>query len=128
MKKVMVFGTFDKIHLGHINLFEQAKKYGDYLIVVVARDQNVKKIKGHLPERNEEQRLKEIKKENLVAKAVLGHPNNPYKVIADEKPDVICLGYDQDSYDRYLKEIFPDIEATRLKPYKPEIYKSSKLK
>ncbi|MBI2582387.1 adenylyltransferase/cytidyltransferase family protein, partial [Candidatus Woesearchaeota archaeon] len=31
MKKVMCFGTFDLLHLGHLNYFQQAKKYGDYL-------------------------------------------------------------------------------------------------
>ena len=34
MKKVIVFGSFDYIHPGHLNFFEQAKSYGDYLIVV----------------------------------------------------------------------------------------------
>ena len=41
----MLFGTFDGLHEGHFDLFRQAKKYGDYLVVVVARDVNVKKIK-----------------------------------------------------------------------------------
>ena len=43
MKRVLIFGTFDGIHEGHLNLFKQAKKYGDYLIVVVGRDENIKK-------------------------------------------------------------------------------------
>ena len=46
MKKVMVFGTFDIVHMGHIHMFEQAREYGDKLIVIVARDNNVEKIKG----------------------------------------------------------------------------------
>ena len=45
MKKVMVFGTFDGLHEGHLDFFRQAREYGDYLIVAVARDVNVKKIK-----------------------------------------------------------------------------------
>lgn len=35
MKKVITFGVFDWFHLGHLNLFENCRKYGDYLIVAV---------------------------------------------------------------------------------------------
>ena len=49
IKKVMIFGTFDKFHPGHINFLKQSEQYGDYLIVVVARDITVKKLKGKMP-------------------------------------------------------------------------------
>lgn len=41
--KVMVFGTFAVLHPGRLYFFNQAKKHGDKLIAVVARDVNVKK-------------------------------------------------------------------------------------
>ena len=59
MKAVMVFGTFDILHPGHINFFKQAKKYGN-LIAVIARDRTVKQVKGRLPKYSEKQRLKAI--------------------------------------------------------------------
>ena len=47
--KVMVFGTFDGLHPGHLSYFKQARKYGDYLIAIVALDENVLQFKGHRP-------------------------------------------------------------------------------
>ena len=44
-------GTFDLVHAGHVSYLEQAKKYGDYLIVVVARDETVEEEKGTKPVR-----------------------------------------------------------------------------
>ncbi len=35
MKKVITIGVFDYFHLGHLRLFKQCKKHGDYLIVAV---------------------------------------------------------------------------------------------
>ena len=46
MVTVMAFGTFDVLHPGHHFYLEQARKLGDNLVVVVARDANVKKLKG----------------------------------------------------------------------------------
>lgn len=35
MRKVITFGVFDYFHLGHLRLFENCKKHGDFLIVAV---------------------------------------------------------------------------------------------
>ena len=57
---------------------------------------------------------------------------DPYKIIKQEKPDIIALGYDQNSYtndlEKKIEEFGLKIKIARLKPYKPEKYKSSKLK
>ena len=98
-RKVLVFGTFDVIHPGHVNFLEQARKRGEYLSAVVARDSTVKKVKDHLPVKKENERLAEIQKIGLVDEAILGNEGgDPYAVVRQISPDVICLGYDQRTY------------------------------
>jgi rfaE bifunctional protein nucleotidyltransferase chain/domain len=46
MKTVMVNGTFDVLHPGHIALLNTARSYGDYLIVAIDTDRRVKELKG----------------------------------------------------------------------------------
>ena len=132
MTTVMVFGTFDKFHKGHIHFLKQAKDYGDELIVVIARDKTVKKIKGKLPQQKEKERQKVIIKNKLAEEVVLGRFNNKYKLIAYYKPDVICLGYDQSSFTKDLPGKLEELglmntKIVQLKAYKPEKYKSSKI-
>ena len=128
----MVFGTFDILHKGHLNFFKQAKKHGDILIAVVARDKNVKKIKGKNPKNKEIKRLLNIALLKIVDFAVIGNIKDPYKIIEEYKPSTICLGYDQNSYTDKLKEELKKrklrTKIIRLKAYKEHKYKSSKLR
>ncbi len=133
MKKVMVFGTFDIFHEGHKDFFRQAREYRNYLIVVIARDENVLKVKNRFPRNNEVKRLDIIKESGLANEIVLGDLIDKYKAIQKHRPDVICLGYDQKVSMDELKEKLIEFgldktEIIRLKPFHSEIYKSSKLK
>ena len=46
MTKVLVNGTFDIIHPGHVELLNYAKSLGDYLVVFIDTDRRVSEIKG----------------------------------------------------------------------------------
>lgn len=133
MKKSMAFGSFDILHEGHVSYLKQAKKYSDYLIVIVARDENIEKFKGKKPKHNENQRLENIKKLNIADEAVLGHKDDILGILEEYKPDIICLGYDQKTIDENkLREELEkrNIKAkiARCRPFKPEVYKSSKIR
>ncbi len=94
-KIVLIAGTFDLIHPGHLHLIEAAAKLGR-VVVVVGTDTVVEKIKGHKPVIPEKQRLFVVSKIQGVDKAVLGHESMDFtRIIADVKPDIILLGPDQ---------------------------------
>lgn len=133
-KTVMVFGTFDIIHPGHLNLFEQAKEAAgpdSRLVVVVARDMNAKKAKGIFPLNNENIRLSNVKKKGAADEVILGELGDMFKVIERTNPDIICLGYDQKvsrDFEPELRKRGIKAEIKRMKPYKSNAYKSSILK
>lgn len=95
MTTVVATGTFTLLHPGHVLYLEEARKLGDRLIVIVARDSMVEKRKNHrfVPE---EQRLAVVKALKVVDSAVLGDDEDIFKPIMELKPDIIALGKDQD--------------------------------
>ena len=129
MKKVMAFGTFDILHPGHTYFLTEAKRLGDFLTVVVARDATVLAVKKRLPVNNENERRRAVEGLGLADKVILGNLDNKYQVIADEAPAIIALGYDQEAFVDELNEHLPgDARIVRLQSFEPEKYKSSKFR
>ncbi|MFZ2886747.1 MAG: adenylyltransferase/cytidyltransferase family protein [Minisyncoccia bacterium] len=133
--KIMIFGTFDMIHKGHENFFKQARRLGKepYLIVSVARMSAVKRHKKKAARLSEGERLLNIVQHPLVDRAVLGDAKGYIKHIQEEAPDIIALGYDQkgeyvDKLEADLKKAGLATKVVRLKPFKPETFKTSKLR
>jgi FAD synthetase len=131
MKKVMCFGTFDLLHLGHIDYFKQAKKYGDNLVVVIARDRT-KELQQQTATFLEEERRELIGSLKIVDEAVLGDVEDHFKIISDVKPDVICLGYDhvvkEEDLWKELEKRGLHLKIYRMKAYKTDRHKGSKLR
>lgn len=134
-KRILVAGTFDLIHAGHIYLINEAAKLGD-VYVIVATDRNRELFSGESPIIPQEQRLEVIRNLKNVKEARLGrNDNNTLKTVEEIHPDIILLGPDQ----RYsikilskgLKEIGQEhIEVKRLKKYydKYKLHSSSLIK
>lgn len=125
MKTVLVFGTFDLLHKGHDYFLNTAKKYGDQLVVIVARDCNVAHLKGARPHDHETLRLRNVQKHPAVNSAYLGYENwaEHARVLDDIRPQIICLGYDQHA-------TIPTgaWKVVRLRAFSPKRYKSSLMR
>ncbi len=121
MVKVMATGTFDLLHMGHIYYLKEAKKLGDILTVIVARDSTVRKLK-HEPVNTEDIRLDLIKEVRVVDEAYLGYEDDMYAIVKEIKPDIIALGYDQihdeNVIRRELKKRNLNAKVIRLSEYK----------
>jgi cytidyltransferase-like protein len=97
---VAVSGGFDPVHVGHVRLFEQAKKHGDHLVVIVNNDNWLIKKKGKvfMPQDERSELLKAL---TCVDEVVLtNHPENPKdmsvcQTLADLKPHIFANGGDR---------------------------------
>ena len=133
MPSVLTFGTFDIFHLGHLNYFKQAREIAGEgeVIVIVARDKNVKKIKGKKPLHNENERLEIVSYLKIVDKAMLGREDNVFDLVKEISPDIILLGYDQEPsvevLTKKLEELKINSKIIRAKSYNPNKSKSSKI-
>ena len=93
--RVVATGVFDIIHSGHAHFFNAAKEHGDELVVIVANDDTVRKMKGE-PILSAEMRAEVVSHMKPVDRTVIGRTGDMLDIIVEEiKPDVIALGYDQ---------------------------------
>lgn len=86
MKKVITYGTYDLLHVGHVNLLRRAKELGDYLLVVLSSDEfnaikhktayhcyedrkiileSIQYVDEVIPEYNWEQKIKDVTDNNI---------------------------------------------------------------
>ena len=94
-KKVFTNGCFDIIHSGHIYLLEQAKSFGDKLIVGINSDKSVRAIKGtKRPINSENDRAAVLMGLNSVDEVCIFDELTPEKLINELKPDVLVKGGD----------------------------------
>lgn len=128
---------FDLLHLGHVKFLEEAKKAGGKdaeLLVIVARDSTVQRMKGRKPIMPENQRRALVESLRVVDEAVLGLEDfNIGDVIDRVKPDVIALGYDQTEMEAEVREFVKKhglhVRVVRLGKFEnDELSSSSKIR
>ncbi len=133
-KRVLVFGVFDFLHPGHISFLKQARKRGNELIIIAARDSAVRALKKRKPYHSERRRISALRRLPFVSRALLGDTTQgTYTVLKKWKPDVICAGYDQnalrkDLVSKMAKGIIPYIPIIKMHPHAPHKFRSSLLR
>ena len=130
IKVVFSGGVFDIIHPGHIYTLRKSRELGDVLILSVARDTTVLRMKGRRPLNAEAVRREMVSTIESVDLAILGSESNLFETVLRVRPDIISLGYDQkhdeDALQRDAERNGLKIEVVRLGSPIPNL-KSSKL-
>lgn len=130
-KKVLVFGTFDSIHQGHIYFLSEAKKLGR-LFVSVASDKSIETRKLKKPTKNSPERKRAVTSLKIAEAVSIGDRMlGTWSEIKKIKPDIIALGYDQKELEKALKEdrgkIGLNFEIRKIKSFMPKEMHSSIL-
>ena len=100
IKVVAVSGGFDPVHIGHVRMFEAAKKLGSKLVVILNNDNWLHKKKGYVF-MHEKERKEIIEAFSVVDKVVITkHPKHPKDMsVCNElkkiKPDIFANGGDR---------------------------------
>ena len=112
MKTVMVNGTFDVLHPGHIALLNTARSYGDYLIVAIDTDRRVRELKGESRPINCQQdrsiMLSNLKAVDIVE--IFDSKEELVEIMEMYKPDIYVKGSDwkhdtKSTAHQYCKEV-----------------------
>jgi rfaE bifunctional protein nucleotidyltransferase chain/domain len=94
-KIVFTNGCFDIIHAGHVDYLEKAKSLGDFLVVGLNSDESVKRLKGPTrPINPVEQRKKVLQALKPVDLVIVFEEDTPERLIKEIKPDVLVKGGD----------------------------------
>jgi len=109
-RRIVATGTFDILHPGHIYYLEESRKLGDELVVIVARDTNVKhKPRPVIPE---EHRLRMVAALKPVDRAILGDKSDMFRPIEELRPDIITIGFNQMFDEKKLTDQLRDRNLT----------------
>jgi D-beta-D-heptose 7-phosphate kinase / D-beta-D-heptose 1-phosphate adenosyltransferase len=92
---VFTNGCFDLLHIGHITVLEQARRFGDRLIVAINSDASVQVLKGpSRPIVKETERARVLAALAAVDAVVVFGEETPLELIVAARPDVIVKGGD----------------------------------
>lgn len=123
MKKVITYGTFDLLHVGHINLLRRAKELGDHLIVGLSTDEfNALKHKdSFLPFEQRKAVLEVIKYvDEVIPETSWGQKRSD---VINNQVDIFVMGDDWEGKFDELKDVCevqylprtPNISTTQIK-------------
>ena len=126
MTGVVVFGTFDVLHPGHLALLKHAAGFGD-VTVSLTPDALCRKYKGHDPVNTFAKRAARLERISFVQQVVPSDMReHAYDVLARIHPQFILLGYDQQALGgpltARLRELGLNSRVVVARPYRGNLY------
>jgi len=97
-KRILISGYFDPFHIGHLDLIKRARKFGNYLIVIVDNDKQarLKKGKAFMPENERVAIMKSIKGVDKVILSIDKDKTSCKTIeMMKPKPDILVNGGDR---------------------------------
>lgn len=134
---VLASGVFDLVHYGHVRFIEEAKKIGgdeSRLVIIVARDRTVQRLKGRKPIISEDQRRAVIESLKPVDEAILGYEDLSFEdTILKVNPDIIAMGHDQQILEKQIQDFIKqrnlNIRVVRIGKFgREDLDSTSKIK
>jgi D-beta-D-heptose 7-phosphate kinase/D-beta-D-heptose 1-phosphate adenosyltransferase len=114
-KVVFTNGCFDILHVGHLQLLQKAKSFGDVLIVGLNSDRSVKKLKGParpiLPQRDRARLLAALE---MVDYVVIFDEDTPYELLSRIKPQILVKGGDYTFHEIVGRDIVQEVKTVPL--------------
>lgn len=104
MKKVITYGTYDLLHVGHINLLRRAKAMGDYLLVVLSSDE-FNELKHKTAYHSYEDRKTILEAIKYVDEVIPEYTwEQKIKDVVDNNIDIFVMGHDWEGQFDFLKD------------------------
>lgn len=92
---VFTNGCFDIVHVGHLALLSEARKFGDKLVIGLNSDDSVRQLKGDMrPIMNQFERKEFLELLGMIDLVLLFGTETPKNIIRVIKPDVLVKGGD----------------------------------
>jgi glycerol-3-phosphate cytidylyltransferase len=106
MRRVVTFGTYDLLHIGHLNILRRARAMGDRLIVGVSSDALTRSKKGKRPVYPLDQRLALVAAVRHVDEVFVEHSlERKAEYLREHRADVLVMGDDWAGRFDHLREI-----------------------
>lgn len=114
-KIIFTNGCFDILHAGHVKYLEEAKSYGDVLILGLNADNSVKKLKGPTrPINNQDDRAYILASLESVDYVVIFEEETPYELIKLIQPNILVKGGDYEGKDVVGQDIAQELRLVQF--------------
>jgi len=114
-KIIFTNGCFDILHVGHVKYLEEAKSYGDILILGLNSDESVRRLKGDSrPVNTEDDRAYILASLEAVDYVVKFYDDTPYALIQAVQPHILVKGGDYEGKDVVGQDIADELRLVQF--------------